>query len=99
HLDLDSKEVLLDALMAYGGTLIFVSHDRYFVERLATRIVEVGQGTAVVYPGTYAEFLWHKEHPPGQEGQTERERPKAEKQEGRDSQGDPRKRARNAGAH
>ncbi len=63
HLDLDSKEVLLDALMAYGGTLIFVSHDRYFVERLATRIVEVGRGTAVVYPGTYAEFLWHKEHP------------------------------------
>src|SRR5262245_60119863 len=65
HLDLDSKEVLLDALMAYGGTLIFVSHDRYFVERLATKIVEVGQGDAVAFPGTYAEFLWHKEH--GQE--------------------------------
>jgi ATP-binding cassette subfamily F protein 3 len=63
HLDLDSKEVLLDALMAYGGTLIFVSHDRYFVERLATKIIEVGQGTAVVYPGTYTEFLWHKDHP------------------------------------
>ena len=63
HLDLDSKEVLLDALVDYGGTLIFVSHDRYFVERLATKIVEVGQGGAVVYPGTYAEFLWHKEHP------------------------------------
>ena len=63
HLDLDSKEVLLDALVDYGGTLIFVSHDRYFVERLATKIVEVGRGTVVVYPGTYAEFLWHKEHP------------------------------------
>ncbi len=63
HLDLDSKEVLLDALMAYGGTLIFVSHDRYFVERLATKIVEVGRGAAVLYPGTYAEFLWHKQHP------------------------------------
>ncbi len=63
HLDLDSKEVLLDALIAYGGTLIFVSHDRYFVERLATKIIEVGHGTALVYPGTYAEFLWHKEHP------------------------------------
>jgi ATP-binding cassette, subfamily F, member 3 len=63
HLDLDSKEVLLDALTAYGGTLIFVSHDRYFVERLATKIIEVGQGTAVVYPGTYTEFLWHKDHP------------------------------------
>jgi ATP-binding cassette subfamily F protein 3 len=63
HLDLDSKEVLLDALVDYGGTLIFVSHDRYFVERLATKIIEVGSGDAVVYPGTYPEFLWHKDHP------------------------------------
>jgi ATP-binding cassette, subfamily F, member 3 len=63
HLDLDSKEVLLDALVSYGGTLIFVSHDRYFVERLATKIIEVGQGQAIVYPGTYQEFLWHKENP------------------------------------
>jgi ATP-binding cassette subfamily F protein 3 len=63
HLDLDSKDVLLDALVDYGGTLIFVSHDRYFVERLATRIVEVGRGQAVSYPGTYAEFLWRREHP------------------------------------
>ena len=63
HLDLDSKEVLLDALVDYGGTLLFVSHDRYFVERLATKIIEVGSGTAIVYPGTYSEFLWHKEHP------------------------------------
>src|SRR5262245_55122223 len=63
HLDLDSKDVLLDALIDYGGTLIFVSHDRYFVERLATKIIEVGGGKALVYPGTYKEFLWHKEHP------------------------------------
>ena len=69
HLDLDSKEVLLDALVAYGGTLIFVSHDRYFVERLATKIIDVGHGTAIVYPGTYAEFLWHKAHPDGPLGQ------------------------------
>src|SRR5947209_9189123 len=63
HLDLESKEVLLDALVDYGGTLIFVSHDRYFVERLATKIIEIGNGGAIVYPGTYKEFLWHKEHP------------------------------------
>jgi ATP-binding cassette subfamily F protein 3 len=63
HLDLDSKEVLLDALADYGGTLVFVSHDRYFVERLATKVIEVGNGTVLVYPGTYKEFLWHKEHP------------------------------------
>jgi len=61
HLDLDSKDVLLDALEDYGGTLIFVSHDRYFVEKLATKIIEVGHGDAVVYPGTYTEFLWSKE--------------------------------------
>ncbi|MCC7417454.1 MAG: ABC-F family ATP-binding cassette domain-containing protein [Acidobacteria bacterium] len=71
HLDLDSKDVLLDALEDYGGTLIFVSHDRYFVEHLATRIVEIGGGAALAYPGTYREFLWHKEH--GREGQAARE--------------------------
>src|SRR5436309_1116484 len=75
HLDLDSKEVLLDALVDYGGTLIFVSHDRYFVERLATKIIEVGDGTALVYPGTYQEFLWHKQNATaeGQQGQGRRE--------------------------
>jgi ATP-binding cassette subfamily F protein 3 len=40
-----------------------VSHDRYFVERLATKIVEVGQGGAVLFPGTYTEFLWRRDHP------------------------------------
>ena len=60
HLDLDSKDVLLDALEDYGGTLIFVSHDRYFVEKLANKIIEIGHGEALVYPGTYAEFLWSK---------------------------------------
>jgi len=61
HLDLDSKDVLLDALEDYGGTLIIVSHDRYFVEKLATKIIEIGHGGATVYPGTYAEFLWSKQ--------------------------------------
>jgi ATP-binding cassette subfamily F protein 3 len=61
HLDLDSKEVLLDALADYGGTLVFVSHDRYFVERLATKIVEVADGTVTLYPGAYTEFLWSKD--------------------------------------
>src|SRR5206468_7912209 len=55
HLDLDPKEVLLDALIDYGGTLVFVSHDRYFVERLATKIIELGNGDAIVSPGTYRE--------------------------------------------
>src|SRR5688572_21361742 len=66
HLDLESKDVLLEALEDYGGTLFIVSHDRYFVERLATKIIEIGHGEAQVYPGTYTEFLWHKEHPEDQ---------------------------------
>jgi ATP-binding cassette subfamily F protein 3 len=82
HLDLDSKEVLLDALVDYGGTLIFVSHDRYFVERLATKIIEIGQGTAIAFPGTYKEFLYHKEHA-GQEPVARQEGRKAERQDGR----------------
>jgi ATP-binding cassette subfamily F protein 3 len=61
HLDIDSKEVLLDALVDYGGTLIFVSHDRYFVEKLATKIIDVGDGKAILYPGDYRGFLWSKE--------------------------------------
>ena len=60
HLDLDSKDVLLEALEDFGGTLIFVSHDRYFVDKLATKIIEIGHGDTVVYPGTYEEFLWSK---------------------------------------
>src|SRR5687768_7145501 len=60
HLDLDSKEVLLEALADYGGTLIFVSHDRYFVDNLATKVVEVGNGQALLYPGGYEDFLYWK---------------------------------------
>ena len=60
HLDLDSKDVLLDALEDFGGTLVFVSHDRYFVDRLATKVIEIGHGDALVYPGTYEEFLWSR---------------------------------------
>ena len=60
HLDLDSKDVLLEALEDFGGTLIFVSHDRYFVDRLATKVIEIGQGNAIVYPGNYEEFLWSR---------------------------------------
>jgi len=60
HLDLDSKDVLLEALEDFGGTLIFVSHDRYFVDKLATKVVDIGGGGALVYPGTYEEFLWSR---------------------------------------
>jgi ATP-binding cassette subfamily F protein 3 len=66
HLDLDSKEVLLEALSDYGGTLVFVSHDRYFVDKLATKVVEVGNGQAPLYPGGYEDFLyWKKQQEAG----------------------------------
>jgi ATP-binding cassette subfamily F protein 3 len=57
HLDLQSKEVLLDALKGYQGTLVFVSHDRYFVDALATRVVEVAKATTTAYLGNYEDFL------------------------------------------
>jgi ATP-binding cassette subfamily F protein 3 len=66
HLDLDSKEVLLEALSDYGGTLIFVSHDRYFVDRLASKVIDVGGGEALVYPGGYEDFVhWKKQREAG----------------------------------
>ena len=60
HLDLKSKEVLLEALQGYSGTLVFVSHDRYFVDALATRVIEVGGGKAQSWFGNYEEFLRQK---------------------------------------
>ena len=60
HLDLDSKDVLLDALEDFGGTLVFVSHDRYFVDKLATKVIDIGHGGALLYPGNYEEFLWSR---------------------------------------
>ena len=66
HLDLDSKEILLEALADYSGTLVFVSHDRYFVDRLAEKVVDVGAGRALVYPGGYEDFLyWKKQREAG----------------------------------
>src|ERR1700733_12026675 len=61
HLDLRAKDVLLDALMKYTGTVVFVSHDRYFIDRLATRVFEIGDGKVEVYPGNYEDYLWRKQ--------------------------------------
>jgi ATP-binding cassette subfamily F protein 3 len=60
HLDLASREVLEDALDEYDGTLVFISHDRYFINRVATAIAEVGRGRALLYPGDYDTFLEHQ---------------------------------------
>jgi ATP-binding cassette subfamily F protein 3 len=60
HLDIRSKDILMDALRDYGGTLVFVSHDRYFLDGLATRVLEIGDGTAVAYLGNYGDYLRKK---------------------------------------
>jgi ATP-binding cassette subfamily F protein 3 len=60
HLDLRAKDVLLEALQAYTGTVVFVSHDRYFIDRLATRVFEVADGRVTVYPGNYEDYQWRK---------------------------------------
>jgi len=61
HLDMRAKDVLLDALAAFNGTVIFVSHDRYFIDRLSTRVLEVENGTLTMYEGTYEDYLRKKE--------------------------------------
>jgi ATP-binding cassette subfamily F protein 3 len=78
HLDLDSKDVLLDALEDFGGTLIFVSHDRYFVDKLATKVIDIGGGDAIVYPGTYEQFLWSKRQRSMADGRPMADAPKKE---------------------
>ena len=60
HLDIYAKEVLLDALLAYSGTLVLVAHDRYILDRLPEEIIEVGAGTAVRYLGDYEDYLAKK---------------------------------------
>jgi ATP-binding cassette subfamily F protein 3 len=61
HLDLRAKDVLLNALAAYSGTVVLVSHDRYFIDQLATRVFEVGGGKVEIYPGNYEDYLWRKQ--------------------------------------
>ncbi|RQW21441.1 ATP-binding cassette domain-containing protein [Bacillus sp. C1-1] len=56
HLDLDSKEVLEEALMDYPGTILFVSHDRYFINRIASRVIELDKGKTTSYLGDYTYY-------------------------------------------
>src|SRR4051812_1330174 len=60
HLDIRAKDVLLEALENFTGTVVFVSHDRYFIEHLATRVIEIGDGEVRIFPGNYADYLWRK---------------------------------------
>jgi ATP-binding cassette, subfamily F, member 3 len=60
HLDLASKEVLEEALSGFTGTIVFISHDRYFINRIATQVVEVDHGHLTTHLGTYDDYLDHK---------------------------------------
>jgi ATP-binding cassette subfamily F protein 3 len=60
HLDLASREVLEAALVDFPGTIVFISHDRYFINRVATRIVEVDRGRLTSYLGTYDDYVAQK---------------------------------------
>jgi ATP-binding cassette subfamily F protein 3 len=62
HLDMRAKDVLLDAIAAFSGTVVFVSHDRYFIDRLATRVLEVEGGNVTSHEGNYEDYLRWKEN-------------------------------------
>ena len=61
HLDIDNKEVLENALIDYDGTLLFVSHDRYFINRIATKVIELSENGSKVYLGDYDYYLEKKQ--------------------------------------
>ncbi len=61
HLDIESIDWLEDFLKGYGGTLLFVTHDRVFMQKLATRIIELDRGKLTDWPGDYANFLRRKD--------------------------------------
>ena len=61
HLDIDSKEVLENALIDYEGTILFVSHDRYFINRIATKVIELSAEGSRLYIGDYDYYLVKKQ--------------------------------------
>jgi ATP-binding cassette subfamily F protein 3 len=98
HLDLASKEVLEDALSGFTGTIVFISHDRYFINRIATQVVEVARGRLTTHLGTYDDYLDSKaaaaaapatapERPPASKRSTPPERPTASERNSADHTG------------
>jgi len=71
HLDIHSKDILLDALKNFDGTLVFVSHDRYFIEHLAGRVLQLSEGGAKDFPGDYGYYLYRLEQDERIDGQNE----------------------------
>jgi ATP-binding cassette subfamily F protein 3 len=74
HLDIPAKQMLEDALMDYEGAALLVSHDRYFISRVANRIVELRDGELILYRGDYSYYLEKKEEERAQANQAQQER-------------------------
>src|SRR5260370_469658 len=72
HLDLQAQDVLLEALRKFTGTIVFVSHDRYFIDKLATRIFEIEGGKLQDYSGNYEHYLWQKQRRAAGQGESTR---------------------------
>src|SRR5580693_3175735 len=85
HLDLRAKDVLLNALMEYTGTVVFVSHDRYFIDKLATRVFEIGDGKVEIYPGNYEDYLWRKQGGSAKQNEAIRQQLKEEVESAREA--------------
>ena len=81
HLDIPAKEMLEDAVRAYEGAALVVSHDRYFISRVANRIVELRDGELVVYRGDYAYYLQKKEEERQEAEQARDEEARSQKRE------------------
>ena len=98
HLDLRAKEVLLRSLLDFSGTIVFVSHDRYFIDKLATKVFSVGNGGVEIFPGNYEDYLWQtsrrRESPEQQHAtQSESLRPPADEVRQSESETNSRKKA------
>jgi ATP-binding cassette subfamily F protein 3 len=81
HLDIPAKQMLEDALREYEGAALLVSHDRYFISRVANRIVEVRDGELVLYRGDYSYYQEKKKEEEAAQLEAERERQQAEKRQ------------------
>ena len=87
HLDIPAKQMLEDALIEYEGAALLVSHDRYFISRVANRIVEIRDGQLVLYRGDYAYYLSRKNEEAELERQAAEAKRKAAKRTSRKPQG------------
>ena len=84
HLDMDSREVLEDALADFGGTIITVSHDRYFINRIANRIIEMRPDGVTEYIGNYDDYIERKNRPVAVEVEAGKTKTELEKEKRRE---------------